>query len=84
MNGPDGEAIAWIKILENVVVIADVSKLQRSTNGEWFAIICRSLVCILRMSGGEYTNHKSILLGPSHFAYQVMTLVFSVNSQCWF
>lgn len=56
MNGLNGETIAWLRILENIVVMADASKLERATGGEWFAILCRSLVCVLRMSGGEYDS----------------------------
>ncbi|KAL4075510.1 ribosome 60S biogenesis N-terminal-domain-containing protein [Scleroderma citrinum] len=50
-NGSNGATIAWLKILENIAVVADVSKLQRAMGDEWFATICRSLVCILRIHG---------------------------------
>ncbi|KIO12008.1 hypothetical protein M404DRAFT_994067 [Pisolithus tinctorius Marx 270] len=51
MHGHDGETIAWLRILENIAVIADISKLQRAMGMEWFAIICRSLSCIVQTSG---------------------------------
>jgi len=54
IDGADGETIAWLRILENIVVMANVSNLERATGGEWFATLCRSLVCILRMPGSEY------------------------------
>ncbi|KAI6044064.1 ribosome 60S biogenesis N-terminal-domain-containing protein [Pisolithus marmoratus] len=43
MHGHDGETMAWLRILENITVIADTPKLQRAMGMEWFAVICRSL-----------------------------------------
>ncbi|KAF9040788.1 ribosome 60S biogenesis N-terminal-domain-containing protein [Panaeolus papilionaceus] len=37
------EAVEWIKILENILVIVDPYKLESATSGEWRSIICRSL-----------------------------------------
>ncbi|KAJ7044085.1 ribosome 60S biogenesis N-terminal-domain-containing protein [Mycena alexandri] len=42
------EAIAWIKILENILLILDAQKLESSTAGEWRFVICRCLSLILR------------------------------------
>lgn len=42
--------MAWLRILENIAVIADNSKLQRAMGMEWFAVICRSLSHIVQTS----------------------------------
>ncbi|KAI6110769.1 ribosome 60S biogenesis N-terminal-domain-containing protein [Pisolithus croceorrhizus] len=49
--GHHGETMAWLRILENIAVIADTSKLERAMGMEWFAVICRSLSHIVQMSG---------------------------------
>jgi nucleolar pre-ribosomal-associated protein 1 len=33
----DMELIAWLRILENVVFLADTSKLERASGNEWYA-----------------------------------------------
>lgn len=48
--GHHGETMAWLRILENITVIADSSKLQRAMSTEWFAVICRSLSHIVQKS----------------------------------
>ncbi|KAI5997091.1 ribosome 60S biogenesis N-terminal-domain-containing protein [Pisolithus albus] len=48
--GHHGETMAWLRILENIAVIADNSKLQRAMGMEWFAVICRSLSHIVQTS----------------------------------
>ncbi|KAJ6559224.1 ribosome 60S biogenesis N-terminal-domain-containing protein [Mycena vulgaris] len=42
------EAIAWIKILENILLVADTQKMESSTRGEWRFVICRCLSLILQ------------------------------------
>ncbi|TCD60981.1 hypothetical protein EIP91_009189 [Steccherinum ochraceum] len=42
-----GEDIAWLKILENILVLADTGKLDAATNGEWRVAIGRCLAVIL-------------------------------------
>ncbi|KAJ7175823.1 ribosome 60S biogenesis N-terminal-domain-containing protein [Mycena filopes] len=42
------EAIAWIKILENILLIVDAQKLESSTAGEWRFVICRCLSLVLQ------------------------------------
>ncbi|KAJ7780624.1 ribosome 60S biogenesis N-terminal-domain-containing protein [Mycena maculata] len=42
------EAVAWIKILENILLIVEAEKMESSTGGEWRFVICRCLSLILR------------------------------------
>ncbi|KAJ6584939.1 ribosome 60S biogenesis N-terminal-domain-containing protein [Mycena capillaripes] len=42
------EAVAWIKILENILLIVDTRKMEASTGGEWRSVICRCLSLILQ------------------------------------
>ncbi|KAF5371492.1 hypothetical protein D9615_009605 [Tricholomella constricta] len=42
--------IEWVKILENVMAIANPEKLESSTNGAWRAAICRCLILLLDSS----------------------------------
>ncbi|KAJ7670238.1 ribosome 60S biogenesis N-terminal-domain-containing protein [Mycena rosella] len=42
------EAIAWIRILENILLIVDAQKMESSTGGEWRFVICRCLSLILQ------------------------------------
>ncbi|KIM48447.1 hypothetical protein M413DRAFT_16355 [Hebeloma cylindrosporum] len=37
------EGVEWIKILENILVIVDQSKVEASTSGDWRMIICRCI-----------------------------------------
>ncbi|KAF5309185.1 hypothetical protein D9619_012740 [Psilocybe cf. subviscida] len=41
------EGVEWIKILENIIVIVDHSKIEAGTNGEWRTIICKCLTLLL-------------------------------------
>ncbi|TFK33679.1 ribosome 60S biogenesis N-terminal-domain-containing protein [Crucibulum laeve] len=41
------EAVAWVKIMDNIMIAVEASKLELSTHGEWRAIICRCLSIIL-------------------------------------
>jgi nucleolar pre-ribosomal-associated protein 1 len=43
----DKEAIAWIKIMENILIVVDPAKLEKSTGGEWRSTLCRSLTLLL-------------------------------------
>jgi nucleolar pre-ribosomal-associated protein 1 len=42
------EAFAWIKILDNILLIANASKMEASTRGEWRFVICRCLLLALQ------------------------------------
>ncbi|EEB92374.1 hypothetical protein MPER_09126 [Moniliophthora perniciosa FA553] len=41
------EHVAWIKILENIIVVAEKQKMEAVTQGEWRACIGRCLIAIL-------------------------------------
>ncbi|CCM00519.1 uncharacterized protein FIBRA_02553 [Fibroporia radiculosa] len=43
----DGESLAWARILENILVVADFVKLETSTSGEWRSILARCLMSVL-------------------------------------
>ncbi|KAH7927036.1 hypothetical protein BV22DRAFT_1103957 [Leucogyrophana mollusca] len=47
------ESIAWLKIIENVLTLADVFKFERSTNGEWRAALSRCLSLVLESGAGS-------------------------------
>ncbi|TFK65850.1 hypothetical protein BDN72DRAFT_178326, partial [Pluteus cervinus] len=41
------ETLEWLKIIENIVVIVDATKIETATAGEWRAIICRCIASLL-------------------------------------
>ncbi|KAJ3506576.1 hypothetical protein NLJ89_g6794 [Agrocybe chaxingu] len=43
----NAEGLAWIKILENILVVVDSDKIEAATNGEWRTVICRCLLFLL-------------------------------------
>lgn len=42
-----GEALAWVKIVENILAVIDTVKLDASTGGEWRSITSRCLLRVL-------------------------------------
>ncbi|KAG2153453.1 ribosome 60S biogenesis N-terminal-domain-containing protein [Suillus bovinus] len=42
------DTLAWLKILENILVTANTAKLQRATNGQWQDALCRCLSLVLQ------------------------------------
>ncbi|KAF9233345.1 ribosome 60S biogenesis N-terminal-domain-containing protein [Melanogaster broomeanus] len=58
------ESIAWLRILENIVFLADASKLERAIGGEWCAIICRCLSSLLQTKDKDISilNQTSAVL----------------------
>jgi nucleolar pre-ribosomal-associated protein 1 len=46
------DALAWLKILENILITANTAKLQRATNGHWLDALCRCLLLILQNCSG--------------------------------
>jgi nucleolar pre-ribosomal-associated protein 1 len=44
----EGESIAWVKILENVIVTANADKIEKATRGEFHACLTRCLCLLLR------------------------------------
>ena len=45
------EAIAWARILENILAVVNPTKVEAATGGEWRAIIGRCVRKILYHSG---------------------------------
>ena len=40
-------SVAWIRILENILIVVDSNKIEASTNGEWRSAIGRCLEYLL-------------------------------------
>ena len=40
-------SVAWIRILENILIIVDLNKIESSMNGEWHSAIGRCLEYLL-------------------------------------
>ena len=40
-------SVAWIRILENILIVVDSKKIESSTNGEWRSAIGRCLEYLL-------------------------------------
>jgi nucleolar pre-ribosomal-associated protein 1 len=40
------ESLAWLKIIENILVTADQDKLETSTKGQWRCILGRCLALV--------------------------------------
>ncbi|KAF9224544.1 hypothetical protein BS17DRAFT_780022 [Gyrodon lividus] len=60
----DTESIAWLRILENVVLLADTSKLERATGDEWCAVICRCLSSLLQTKNKDISilNQSAVII----------------------
>ncbi|KAF8548696.1 hypothetical protein OG21DRAFT_1489159 [Imleria badia] len=50
-DNPGKEAMAWLRILENVLVVADTFKLRRATGDQWCLTLCRCVSSLLRSKG---------------------------------
>lgn len=50
-NVQSDEDLAWIKILENILVTVDTQKLEASTGGEWRASITRCILALVLNPG---------------------------------
>ena len=57
------EAVAWVRILENVLAVVNASKVEAATNGEWRAVLGRCLRSILHHPGAS--NPTSAVILPS-------------------
>ena len=62
------ESMAWLRILENVLVVADTSKFSRATGDQWCLTVCRCLSSLLRNNGAVHPS-------PSVFGPVVTNLV---------
>ncbi|KAF5371676.1 hypothetical protein D9758_003519 [Tetrapyrgos nigripes] len=66
LNPRDEECIAWLKVIENIVVVVDKDKMERVTDGEWRACMGRCLFSLL-------SGCKSMFdLGMLHLVTRVM------------
>ena len=45
------EAIAWVRIIENILTVVDARKVEAATNGDWRAAAVRCLKSILEHPG---------------------------------
>ena len=50
-DNPGKESMAWLRILENVLVVADASKLRHATGDQWCMTLCRCLSSLLGSKG---------------------------------
>jgi len=61
------DSLAWLKILENIIVTANTSKLERATNGQWRDTLCRCLSLVLQKCRGTGITSIVILKAYSLF-----------------
>jgi nucleolar pre-ribosomal-associated protein 1 len=47
LNASGEEGVAWVRILQNIIMVVDHVKLESSTNGDWRAVFCRCLSLLL-------------------------------------
>ncbi|KAF8519438.1 ribosome 60S biogenesis N-terminal-domain-containing protein [Gautieria morchelliformis] len=59
----EGESIAWVKILENIIVTANEDKVGKATRGEFYASLTRCLCLLLR---GVAVSGKWMLRSCAH------------------
>ncbi|THH28288.1 hypothetical protein EUX98_g5899 [Antrodiella citrinella] len=45
-----GEELAWLKVIENLIVLSDTGKLDAATNGEWKMTLGRCVLAILKQA----------------------------------
>jgi hypothetical protein len=69
------EYLAWIKVIENILVVADKQKMETITQGEWRACMGRCLMAILdtmAASASAQTGQYSIFVSvtPIHIFYR--------------
>lgn len=64
-DSPAQESMAWFRILENVLVVADTSKLSHATGDQWCSTVCRCLSSLLRNKGTIYLPLTSVFRSPT-------------------
>jgi len=47
LDPKDEECVAWLKILENIIMVVDKEKAEKATGGEWRAWIGRCIFSLL-------------------------------------
>lgn len=45
------ESLLWLNIVENILMVADVSRLESATGGQWRATIARCLKLLIQEPG---------------------------------
>lgn len=43
----EDDGMAWLKVIENIIIVADGQKMEASTDGEWRACIARCLFLLI-------------------------------------
>lgn len=64
------EVIAWLKILENILAIADPTKLESPTSGEWRPQIARCLLSLLHSPGELHYTRKNGIIDESYSVHE--------------
>lgn len=59
-NSHGKESMAWLRILENILVVADPSKLTRAMGSQWCSTVCRCLSSLLRNKGKDDPHRLGI------------------------
>ncbi|KAF7299108.1 hypothetical protein MIND_00859100 [Mycena indigotica] len=59
------EAVSWLSVLDNILVIVDAQKLESSTGGEWRATICRCLLLAVQAASQSSKLADSVTLAAS-------------------
>ena len=61
----DDERVAWVKIIENILVVVDAQYIEQATKGEWQVGLVR---CLTRLGdgGGELNPLDDIILILRH------------------
>lgn len=54
------EKVAWVKIIENILVVANPSQLDRGTKGEWQRSLLRCLTSLLHEAGSHCSRVKPL------------------------
>ncbi|KAG2124689.1 ribosome 60S biogenesis N-terminal-domain-containing protein [Suillus clintonianus] len=87
------DTLAWLKILENILITANTAKLQRATNGQWRDALCRCLLLVLQncsvpsllilQQAARVTLRSSLASQTSTFFHlsQVLTTAIGVLEQ---
>lgn len=57
-NVQEEEVVAWSRVLENLLAVVDVAKLDLATKGEWRKAIARCILHLLESSGKVRVNNS--------------------------
>jgi hypothetical protein len=73
------ERVAWIKIIENILVVVDPRVIEQATRGEWQIGLVRCLETLMHdrdTGAGEHPN-EPIQMIPSSNHHQISTFCIS-------